>query len=100
MPSASISRASRPLTSGTGVVWPQSVVVREKVKPSCDFVVSPFADTVYFTGSRGSFAEKNGLTFFTSRLRALPSRLSLTVYRRELVACPQMALDPPRVDHV
>ena len=38
--SASTSRASRPLTSGTGVRRSYSVVVREKVKPSCPFVVS------------------------------------------------------------
>ena len=41
--SASIMRASMPLTTGTFEVRAHSVVRREKVRPSCDLTVSlPF----------------------------------------------------------
>ena len=77
-----------PLSTATGDVSPHSDVVREFVEPSCDLVVSVRVGlrtvSVYFDGTRGSPDEKKGIAFFTRMLRALPSRLSPTRYRRPL----------------
>src|SRR4029079_9778013 len=98
----SINRASSPCTTANADVWPHRLSTWiTYVFPSCAFTASlPLLAILCCAGTRGSFAERKGIAFFTKMLRLLPGTLSLTVYRFEPAGCDQRMLLPPVSDAV